>query len=296
MPWVPSGWMGSIDSLTLDGDHQDQPHSGRASIRMRYVGQYGWVGVAWQNPPNNWGDQDGGYDLSGATALELWARGEYGGEKISIGVGLIGNDKPYPDSAVEKVDGIVLTQDWQRLSRTAEEARSFEHQDWIRRDAVRARSACHDLPRQYSLYSLNRATRGAGPVDSRICRVAGTISVPLIGEVPAQTPLTSASAAFSAIAASGCRIVVNGGVTLPGECYVVTASNRQLARHIDAHLSGNPGSCRGHVVIGRENSSRPGFYLEQRTGTGFRPTRTNYHLRQTNFSENPRPLCLRPSL
>lgn len=114
MPWVPSGWMGAIDSLTLDGDHQDQPHGGKASIRMRFVGQYGWVGVAWQNPPNNWGDQDGGYDLSGATALELWARGEYGGEKISIGVGLIGNDKPYPDSAVAKVDGIVLTQDWQR--------------------------------------------------------------------------------------------------------------------------------------------------------------------------------------
>ncbi len=114
MPWVPSGWMGAIDSLTLDGDHQDQPHGGKASIRMRFVGQYGWVGVAWQNPPNNWGDQDGGYDLSGATALELWARGEYGGEQISIGVGLIGNDKPYPDSAVEKVDGIVLTQDWQR--------------------------------------------------------------------------------------------------------------------------------------------------------------------------------------
>ena len=114
MPWVPSGWMGSIDSLTLDGDSQYQPHSGAASIRMRYDGKYGWVGVAWQNPANNWGDQDGGYDLSGATALELWARGEYGGEKISIGVGLIGKDKPHPDSGIEKVDGIVLTQDWQR--------------------------------------------------------------------------------------------------------------------------------------------------------------------------------------
>jgi len=113
MPWVPSGWMGSVDSLTLDGDYEDQPHSGAASIRMRYVGKYGWVGVAWQNPPNNWGDQDGGYDLSGATALELWARGEYGGEKISIGVGLIGNDKPYPDSGMKKVDSIVLTRDWQ---------------------------------------------------------------------------------------------------------------------------------------------------------------------------------------
>ncbi|MDX2458842.1 MAG: glycoside hydrolase family 2 TIM barrel-domain containing protein, partial [Gammaproteobacteria bacterium] len=114
MPWAPSGWMGSTESLTLDGDYQDNPHHGVASIKMRYVGKYGWVGVAWQNPPNNWGDQEGGFDLTGATELEFWARGEYGGEKISIGVGIVGHDKPYPDSGIAKVDGIVLTQDWQR--------------------------------------------------------------------------------------------------------------------------------------------------------------------------------------
>lgn len=116
MPWVPSGWMGAIESLSLDGDYRDSPQAGAASIQVRYTGRYGWVGVAWQNPPNNWGDQDGGIDVSGATALELWARGEYGGEKISIGVGIIGGDKPYPDSAIEKVGGIVLTEDWQRYA------------------------------------------------------------------------------------------------------------------------------------------------------------------------------------
>jgi hypothetical protein len=29
-------------------------------------------------------------------------------------VGLIGGNKPYPDSAIEKVDGVVLTKEWQR--------------------------------------------------------------------------------------------------------------------------------------------------------------------------------------
>jgi len=114
MPWAPSGWMGSTDFLSLDGNHLDNPHDGMASIKMRYIGKYGWVGVAWQNPPNNWGDEDGGFELTGATELELWARGEYGGEKISIGVGIIGADKAHPDSGTAKVDGIVLTQDWQR--------------------------------------------------------------------------------------------------------------------------------------------------------------------------------------
>jgi len=115
MPWVPSGWMGAIDSLTVDGAFGERPQSGHASIRVRYEGTYGWSGIAWQDPANNWGDQDGGYDLTGATKLELWARGEYGGEKISIGVGLIGSDKPHPDSGITKIDGIELSREWQRF-------------------------------------------------------------------------------------------------------------------------------------------------------------------------------------
>lgn len=117
MPWAPSGWMGSVESLTLDGDYTDQPpYEGFASIRMRYEGKFGWVGVAWQNPANNWGDLEGGYDLTGAAALELWARGEYGGERVSFGVGIIQKDKAHPDSGIRKIDGIRLTREWQRYT------------------------------------------------------------------------------------------------------------------------------------------------------------------------------------
>ncbi|MGB5589276.1 MAG: glycoside hydrolase family 2 TIM barrel-domain containing protein [Gammaproteobacteria bacterium] len=114
MRWIPSGWMGSTDALTLDGAHAGNPHSGTACIKMRYQGDGGWVGVAWQHPVNNWGGQEGGFDLTGATTLELWARGEYGGEKIDIGVGLLGKEKAYPDSGMTSVKGIVLDKDWQR--------------------------------------------------------------------------------------------------------------------------------------------------------------------------------------
>jgi hypothetical protein len=116
MPWAPSGWMGSIESLTLDGANTENPFEGTSSIKLRYEGTFGWVGVAWQNPPNNWGDQDGGFDLTGANELELWARGEYGGEKIKIGVGLLEKDRAFPDSGIASVDGIVLTREWQRYT------------------------------------------------------------------------------------------------------------------------------------------------------------------------------------
>ena len=115
MPWVPSGWMGGVDDLTVDGTQDEIVREGQHAIRMRYTGTFGWVGVAWQHPANNWGEQDGGFDLSGATKLELWARGEYGGEKVTFGVGLLDRSTDYPDSAIVKTDTIVLTSEWQRF-------------------------------------------------------------------------------------------------------------------------------------------------------------------------------------
>jgi hypothetical protein len=112
-PWVPSGWMGATEKMTLDGANTDNPYDGKAAIKLSYNGAYNWVGVAWQHPANNWGDENGGFDLTGATQLEVWARGEYGGEKVAFGVGIIGTDKPYADSGIAKKEGIVLTREWQ---------------------------------------------------------------------------------------------------------------------------------------------------------------------------------------
>jgi hypothetical protein len=105
------GWR---EHLTLEGDHTEVVQAGTAAVRIRYEGRFGWAGIAWQDPPNNWGDQEGGRDLRGASALELWARGEYGGEQVSFGVGLIGSEHAFPDSGIAKVDGIALTREWRR--------------------------------------------------------------------------------------------------------------------------------------------------------------------------------------
>ncbi len=114
MPWAPSGWMGATEHLSLDGAHGETRFDGESAIRIRYEGRFGWAGIAWQHPPDNWGDRDGGFDLRGASALEVWARGEWGGEKVGFGVGLIGADRAYPDSGMARAEGIVLTPEWRR--------------------------------------------------------------------------------------------------------------------------------------------------------------------------------------
>ena len=114
MPWVPTGWMGNSKSLTVDGDYGDNVIGGEFAIRMHFRARNSWAGVVWQDPPENWGEQDGGFDLTGAARLEIWARGERGGEKVGFGVGLIDGKKPYPDSAIVKSRTIELTEEWRR--------------------------------------------------------------------------------------------------------------------------------------------------------------------------------------
>ena len=134
MPWAPSGWMGAIESLTLDGDHAGNPHEGKACIEMRFVGEVGtWVGVAWQHPANNWGDQEGGYDLTGAKYLELWARGrlqhredQHRGRSPRRGQGAprFGQNHGRGHRSDVRVAA---------LPHSPEEARPLEHQDRLRR-------------------------------------------------------------------------------------------------------------------------------------------------------------------
>ncbi|MFK8054315.1 MAG: glycoside hydrolase family 2 TIM barrel-domain containing protein [Woeseiaceae bacterium] len=112
MPWSPSGWMGDNANMKLDGEYEQVVHTGRRAIRFRYEGR-AWGAIAWQHPANDWGDLDGGFSLEGARFLEVTARGEYGGERVKFGVGLLGNDKPYADSVIVEHDEVVLTSDWQ---------------------------------------------------------------------------------------------------------------------------------------------------------------------------------------
>ncbi len=116
-PYEPTGWLGDSKAMSLDMKSADNPHAGKTCIRIDFRGTTGNVaGMVWQNPNNNWGTEAGGYNLTGARSLTFWARGASGGEKVTFGYGMIGKDKPYPDSSSAALKGVTLTKDWQQYS------------------------------------------------------------------------------------------------------------------------------------------------------------------------------------
>jgi hypothetical protein len=109
-------------------------HSGSNCIQAEFIPRNinwgGWVfmnGVLHGNertPTLNWGDEaDAGFNLSGATTLSFWARGDNGEETVEFFAFGLGRDdygyptKPYPDSPTKVSTGAVrLTSDWKLYS------------------------------------------------------------------------------------------------------------------------------------------------------------------------------------
>lgn len=113
--YVPTGWMGNTKSIRLDPKCSDRPQQGEVCLRCEYAATDGWGGVVWQSPANDWGDVPGGFDLSGASKLTFWARGEKGGETVSFSFGALADPKPFPDSAKASLEGVTLTPEWQHF-------------------------------------------------------------------------------------------------------------------------------------------------------------------------------------
>lgn len=118
----PSGWMGDTDYIDLDQACEINPHSGKTCIRItfkpgRFFFYHGWSGIYWQYPLNNWGEYPG-YELSGASKLTFWARGEKGGEKSEFKTGGISNrGKSYRDSFGPVSTGVIkLTRKWKKYT------------------------------------------------------------------------------------------------------------------------------------------------------------------------------------
>ena len=113
-PFAPSGWMGNNESLEYDDCCKQDPHSAPTCIRAVYSSPKGWSGIVWQHPANNWGEEEGGIDLTGARQLSFWARGEQGGEKVSFKMGVIGKKAAYWDSGSASLENVRLTKEWKQ--------------------------------------------------------------------------------------------------------------------------------------------------------------------------------------
>lgn len=108
----------------------DNPHSGSTCIRcsfttvnIPYWGGFFFQNGVWLNGKSsqefNWGlYKDAGYDLTGATRLSFWARGEKGGERIKffiLGIGWRGSfiNADNPDSDYERTTQYIpLNKEW----------------------------------------------------------------------------------------------------------------------------------------------------------------------------------------
>jgi hypothetical protein len=114
---------------TMNEASTSRPHAGTQCIKCAFnPGAGSWGGFYFLNgvlegpattPQANWGDRpDAGVDLTGATRLTFWARGQYGGERVRFFAFGAGSDgQPYPDSSPEVTTGFVtLSKSWRQYT------------------------------------------------------------------------------------------------------------------------------------------------------------------------------------
>lgn len=108
----PSGYMGDAADVRLSGAYKNLHQEGYPCLKVSYMaeGHMGWAGVVWQNPANNWGEFDGGYNLAKAKKLSFWVRGEKGGEIVEFKIG--GTAANYPDSENLTTGELTLKNGW----------------------------------------------------------------------------------------------------------------------------------------------------------------------------------------
>ncbi len=115
--FVPSGFMGNADSVTMKLDSTVTPHSGKTCLKAQYNSTSAWGGVLWQSPADDWdGLKPGGANLTGATHLEFWVRGEQGGEVVNFVFGVLDGAQPYRDTAKGELKSVKLSKEWTKLS------------------------------------------------------------------------------------------------------------------------------------------------------------------------------------
>lgn len=111
IPYIPSGHMGNIEAIEVDLHNTEEVFDGKNALIISYNARDNWYGVGFVDPPNDWGDRLGGYDLSGAKRFSFWAKADDNNVKVKIGFGLIDSDKPFPDTAKKTIE-MALTTEW----------------------------------------------------------------------------------------------------------------------------------------------------------------------------------------
>ncbi|WP_178987880.1 glycoside hydrolase family 2 TIM barrel-domain containing protein [Winogradskyella schleiferi] len=114
-PFTASAFMGNYKVMNVDTQYKGDVYSGKAALKISYNQEYDWYGLGLVNPANDWGDILGGYNISGAKKFSFWAKANKKNVTATFGFGLIGNDKPFPDTA-KKSKEIKLTTKWKKYA------------------------------------------------------------------------------------------------------------------------------------------------------------------------------------
>lgn len=118
--FCPSGWMGSYSEIKFNDGFAQNCKEGTC-VEIKYAAQKDpkWAGIYWQNPCQNWGTRDGGYNMNAYEKVTFWAKGEKDKaglypriEEFKIG-GITGE---YGDSASASMGPIELTGEWQKYT------------------------------------------------------------------------------------------------------------------------------------------------------------------------------------
>jgi hypothetical protein len=139
MPWAPSGWMGSTDLLTLDGDHAVR-RRGRHLGGRRLAAPRQQLGRPGRRLRSHRGDTSGAVGPRRIRRRKDQHR--CGSPRPGQGVPGFWQDHRRGHSPREGVAA---------LPDSPEEARPVEHQDGLRRVPQRAETRCYHLHRQHPL-------------------------------------------------------------------------------------------------------------------------------------------------
>lgn len=116
--YFPSFQIGDQDDITIDENCKFNPQSGQTCLKAEYRAkgsEFGWSGLYWVRPSGNWGEIDAGLDLTFATKLTFWAKGEKGGEKIAV-FKYGGIKNICQDSDNHGIGPVELTDKWQEYT------------------------------------------------------------------------------------------------------------------------------------------------------------------------------------
>ena len=118
--YVPSGFMPDGKCLEFNDAWTENCQEGSSCIKIQYdvacskEGQK-WAGIYWLYPAYNWGNMKGGFNLTGASRLTFWAKGEQGGERIEeVKIGGLTGD--YPDSDTAVIGPVIFTKEWKQYT------------------------------------------------------------------------------------------------------------------------------------------------------------------------------------